>query len=242
MIFSRLKQFFVVQNLLSEKQYGFRKGKSTELAILDLISKILPAIECKKYAICVFLDYSSCFDTIDRNILMQKLYKYGVRGVNYNMIESYFSNRKQYVQFNDHDSRLMTQSLGIIQGSRLGPLLWDIYSTDFNSLCSRDENILYADDACLIYLGDNLQTLTDHVNQRLNIVNEWCYANKLHINRNKSEYMVISNRQSTYIPEVRIGQDRLNAVRSFKYLGINIDDTCKFNTHIHASERKFEPS
>ena len=54
-------------NLLSEKQYGFPQGKSTELAIFDFIFKFLPAIKQKKYAICVFLDYKSCFDTIDRN-------------------------------------------------------------------------------------------------------------------------------------------------------------------------------
>ena len=200
--------------------------------------KILPAIELKKYAICVFLDYSSCFDTIDRNILMSKLYKYGVRGVNYDIFKSYFNNRKQFVQFMDNHSNTTTQLLGIVQGSRLGPLLWDIYSTDFNSLCARDENILYADDACLIYVGDDLQSLTNHVNQRLNIVNEWCNANKLHINRNKSEVMLISNRQLTQNVEVRIGRDKLKVVKNFKYLGINIDDSCKFNTHIDALKGK----
>ena len=227
-----MKQFFNDENLLSEKQYGFRAGKNTELAVIDLFHKVLPAIEQKKFAICVFLDYSSCFDTIDRNILMSKLYKYGIRGLNYDIINSYFSDRHQYVEFQNCKSRSMSQNLGIVQGSRLGPLMWDIHSTDFNSLCSRDENILYADDACLIYVSENLQELTDHVNMRLNIINEWCNANKLLINRNKSEVMIITNKHVTSIPDVRIGQDKLKVVKHFKYLGINIDDSCKFNTHI----------
>ena len=232
MLFSRLKQFFNSQNLLSEKQYGFRAGKSTELAVFDLVWKILPAIEQKMYAVCIFLDFSICFDTIDRNILLSKLDKYGVRGLCYDLIKSYFNDRQQFVQFQNCNSRSVSQTLGVVQGSRLGPLLFDIYSNDFNSLCSRDENILYADDTCLIYVGDDLQLLTNHVNMRLNIINEWCNSNKLYVNRDKSEYMVITNRDMSSVPDVRIGSDRLNLVKHFKYLGINIDDSCKFNTHI----------
>ena len=66
-IYYRLQSFFFSQNILSEAQYGFRKGKSTELASLCLMSKLMPAISEKKFAICIFLDYSACFDTLCRN-------------------------------------------------------------------------------------------------------------------------------------------------------------------------------
>ena len=62
-----------MNELLSDKQYGFRKGKSTELALLHLISQLTPAFRENRFAICVFLDYSACFDTIDRNLLLLKL-------------------------------------------------------------------------------------------------------------------------------------------------------------------------
>ena len=98
-IHSRLHSFFNAQNLLSERQYGFRKVRSTELSIFNLLSKILPAIEHKKYAICLFLDFASCFDTIDRAILCSKFDCYGVRNENLNLIKSYLYNRQQYVYY-----------------------------------------------------------------------------------------------------------------------------------------------
>ena len=72
-LYTRLKDFFDRECLLSDRQYGYRAGKSTELAIFDLIFQTLPAIETQNYAVCLFLDYSACFDTIDRNILIEKL-------------------------------------------------------------------------------------------------------------------------------------------------------------------------
>ena len=95
--------------MLSENQYGFRKNRSTELAIFSLIDRILPAIENKIYAVCVFLDYSTCFDTLSRDILISKLYRYGVRGLPLDLIKSYFADRKQYVNYKDAKSSMVNR-------------------------------------------------------------------------------------------------------------------------------------
>ena len=79
-------------------------------------------------------------------------------------------------------------SLGVIQGSKTGPLLYDIYSNDINHLCGDRENILFADDTCLTYVGDDLSSLAEHVNERLALIADWCRSNKLSINPTKSEY------------------------------------------------------
>ena len=79
LINTRLKSFFEPSGSLSENQFGFRRDKNTELAIMNLIHRALPAIENKQYALCIFLDFSACFDTISRELLIQKLQKYGVR-------------------------------------------------------------------------------------------------------------------------------------------------------------------
>ena len=237
-IYARLKQFFDHHNLLSDKQYGFRTGKSTEMAILDLIHKLLPAIEDKKFAVCVFLDYSACFDTISRDILLDKAWAYGVRGEESELLKSYLTSRFQFISLDGVESRKLQQNIGVIQGSRLGPLLYDIYSNDFNYLCSDDENILYADDTVLVYQGDNLDNLIHHVNQRLLIVNDWCSANKLFLNRSKSEYMIVTNRQISSNLQVSIGNDVLNRVNTFRYLGVNLDSGLKFQSHIDITKTK----
>ena len=133
-----------------------------------MLDKVLPAIEKKSYAICVFLDYKACFDTISRQILFRKLERYGVRGISLDLVKSYYCNRKQYVQYNSCNSDVMLQELGVVQGSKCGPLFFDIYSNEFSILCGNDEHVLYADDTCLIYVSDDLNALTQHVNRRLN--------------------------------------------------------------------------
>ena len=74
--------------LLSGNQFGFRQDRTTELATVHLIDKILPAFAEGSYCICVFLDFSSCFDIISREILYTKLYRYGVRGSELNYIRN----------------------------------------------------------------------------------------------------------------------------------------------------------
>ena len=103
-MYNRLNNFLMSQNILSERQYGFRKGKNTELAVLDLLHRVLPSIQDKKFAICVFLDYSACFDTICRDILLKKLERYGVRNSCLNLFKSYLTDRRQYVEYKNFRS------------------------------------------------------------------------------------------------------------------------------------------
>ena len=180
-----MSNFFVSQGLLSENQYGFRKNRSTELAIFSLIDRILPAIENKIYAVCVFLDYSACFDTLSRDILISKLYRYGVRGLPLNLIKSYFADRKQYVNYKDAKSSMVNQDIGVIQGSKCGPMFYDIYSSDISQLCDSDEYLMFADDTCIIYVNENLSELIQHVNNRLAEISDWCKFNKLCLNASK---------------------------------------------------------
>ena len=133
-ICSRLQNYFSTENLLSERQYGFRAGKNTELAVFNLLFKVLPAIESKKFALCLFLDYSACFDTIDRNLLIQKLQRYGLSDRSISLIKSYFDDRHQYVKYRETNSIMTQQTVGVIQGSRLGPL----YSLIFIQMISTD--------------------------------------------------------------------------------------------------------
>ena len=75
----------------------------------------------------VFLDLSKAFDTLDHNILLHKLNHYGIRGVAKQLLESYITNRQQFVQINDIRSKVITTNIGVPQGSVLGPILFNIY-------------------------------------------------------------------------------------------------------------------
>ena len=190
------------------------------------------------YAICVFIDYSACFDTIRRDILVDKLYRYGVRGNALNLIKSYFTDRLQYVNFDGVNSETLEQNLGVIQGSKNGPLFFDIYSNDLNSMCTENECLLFADDTCLTYVGNNLDALVQTVNERLSSILDWCRYNKLSINPGKSEYMIITNLPITTEPYVHLGPDRISRSSCVKYLGMHIDSNLKFTDHVFHLKKK----
>jgi len=119
-LLARLTNYFASFKLLVENQFGFRKDRNTELAIFDLLNKLLPAIEATKY--------SACCDTLIRDVLYDELNKYGVRGNTLNLFKSYFSDRLQCVNYEYKSSYKGFQNLGVFQGSKMGPLFFDVKS------------------------------------------------------------------------------------------------------------------
>ena len=112
------------------------------------------------------------FDTCDHNILLLKLKRYGVTGTELQWFESYLTKRKQFVSIKNHSSSLLEISLGVPQGSILGPLLFLLYINDL-PLSSKFLSLLFADDTTLVLTHDNLNTLILNVNEELYKVCEY---------------------------------------------------------------------
>ena len=100
----RLDTFINKHKLLSESQYGFRSQRSTAMAVLELIEEVTSSLDKKKFAVGVFIDLKKAFDTINHEILIKKLERYGIRGVVLHWKKSYLSNRQQFVQMGDCQS------------------------------------------------------------------------------------------------------------------------------------------
>ena len=111
-------------------------------AVLEVLYRTIAALDSNETPINIFLDLSKAFDTLDHNILLNKLNHHGINGTAVNLMESYLSNRNQYVVFNDALSDMLPITTGVPQGSILGPLLFIIYINGlpeanqiFNLLC-----------------------------------------------------------------------------------------------------------
>ena len=109
------------------------KKSSTHLALLSFVDKVIQAIEKGEYAVGVFLDFSKAFDTVDHDILLDKLDHHGIRGCALSWFNSYLSCRTQYVTYDGSESNRQMIKCGVPQGSILGPLLFLIY---INDLCT----------------------------------------------------------------------------------------------------------
>ena len=124
---ARIIQFLESKGSLFEQQYGFRSGRSCEHAILLAQKAILDSLNKKQISLLLLIDFSKAFDMVDHKILLDKLYHYGVRGMAHEWLNSYLSDRTQYVSFNGSKSSTKHLNFGLPQGSNLGPLLFIIY-------------------------------------------------------------------------------------------------------------------
>lgn len=97
-IFSRINNFFLNHNIITNCQHGFQRGKSTEMALLAQKEFIIKNIEDRKLTLGIFIDCSKAFDNLSHSILLTKLQSYGVRGIALSLLQSYLSERKQYVE------------------------------------------------------------------------------------------------------------------------------------------------
>ena len=150
-----------MNSILCNQQYGFRKNKSTNYPIVELVDKITKAIENDQYTIGVFLDLSKAFDTVNHSILLDKLCFYGIRGT-----KNYLTNRKQIIKFNNSKSQEKTITCGVPQGSILRPLLFLLYINDIINSSKYLSYILFAD-TNIYCSGKDLRDLETKLNEEL---------------------------------------------------------------------------
>ena len=235
LIYRRLNSYLENKQIISNRQYGFRSGVSTQEACIDLISELLGAFTHKKFALCLFIDFRKAFDSINHTILLSKLEKYGIRGNPLKLLQSYLTNRKQYVAINNEQSSLLTLSSGIPQGSTLGPILFNIFINDIAYLpLGSISPFQWADDTAFANTGDNLENLVTSFNEHMNTFYRWCLTNKLYLNLSKTKAMIFSNKQiPDPPPQITINNVIIEYVTEYKYLGLTIDCKLKFAVHIN---------
>ena len=232
-------------NVLDDRQHGFRSHFSTSTAIFKLTKEMFDCYDKGNNSSCVFVDYKKAFETLDHNILCKKLKKYNFSELSVQWFKSYLSDRLHIVQTNSDQSKPSLVPYGVPQGSTLGPLLFILYVNDiFNALSTAPEKdiLMYADDTVLYSMDRDPRNSLAMTQGLVAELSSWCKRNKLTINTVKTKHMFIPRTKcmmDVIVNEsVNVGADSLANVTTYKYLGVDITNTLSFDVMIDNSYNK----
>lgn len=243
-VFNQLSRYCESQGILPKLQSGFRKGRSTTTALLDVVDNILSFQDSGMATILVLLDYSRAFDSISIPLLLSKMSYYGFHASAIKWFDSYLSNRSQQVEIvaldgTVHASQLKPVNRGVPQGSILGPLLFIIYTSDLIKCIHNSHYHLYADDLQLYLPIDKKQfnnSIAD-LNEDLDRIASWSVKNCLVANPDKSKYMILgSDKQIADIvdrnPVISMSGVSIGRVDEARNLGILMDGRLRFENYV----------
>ena len=194
-IFKRIHKF--IENKLIKQQFGFRPKHCTSDLMIFLLEHINTYINTDKYCMVLFFDLAKAFDTLNHGILLKKLQHYGIRGLPLELIKSYLTNRTQKVSVNGVTSSELPLTIGVPQGSILGPLLFIIYMNDITNAITSAELGLYADDTTAIIGASDREEVISKSEQTLNELGNWFSCNKLSLSPTKCKYAIINKHLQT---------------------------------------------
>lgn len=225
---NQLEGYMEQNKYLYKHQSGFRKGFSCETAVNYIVNR-WKYREKNNKIMALFLDLKRAFETIDREILLKKLYNYGVKDTEFKWFKSYMTNRKQRTKVNNIKSSKINNEYGVPQGSILGPLLFIVYINDLPNILKNCEIIMYADDTLIFNEDDTEENCREKLMQDINNVILWMKMNKLKLNEKKTKLMEINIDSNI---QFKINDEVIEKVKSIKYLGFIIDKELKFKEHI----------
>jgi hypothetical protein len=238
-------------NLICNRQYGFRKNRSTKLALIDFVNQCIDALDAGESVIGCFADLSKAFDCVDAQILLKKLQNLSIGGRAFNWLASFLSNRRQYTEIT-HQTKFKLKTVsskeqiiqsGVPQGSILGPVLFLVYVNDMPGMVPVENLFMFADDTTLFSKHRDAKSLEIQTFEQINNLAQYFSNNQLLLNSGKTGYLCIQTHQranstSALESNVFIGEDRLNPADSVDFLGVKLDGCLTWSDHIEKLEKK----
>ena len=220
----RLNAFLENNRIISDKQHGFRKQRSTITSITALLDQVYLNLNNSQPTYMAFLDLRKAFDSVSHPILLDKLKEIGLPEQMVEWCKNYLTERKQRVICGELKSEYQNVVYGVPQGSVLGPILFNIYINKLPNIAG-DNIQMYADDA-VVFDTDPLE-----LQQKLNYIVTWFNQNMLTLNIKKTQWLSVGPQRNTHNVRLFAGNAQLDRVGNYKYLGLEIDANLDYHLH-----------
>ena len=244
---ARLQKHLQDNQLYEPMQSAYRPAHSTETPLVRVTNDLLRAVDKQQAGILVILDLSAVFDTVDHNILLQRLHEeIGVCGVPLQWFESYLTGRKQAITINKISSSECDLIYGVPQGSVLGPILFTCYTMPIGAIVRKHGLGLhmYADDIQL-YISfkpvGGCDLATERIEACVTDMRSRMYTNKLQLNDTKTAVMVICsvhNQSKFNVSHIQVGDSEIQAVSVVRSIGAHLDETLNMRSRVNSLCRR----
>ena len=235
-----------MNKLLFSQQSSFRLVHSVLTCPLKCTNDWYLNLDNSEYTAVTFIDLKKAFDTVNHDILIQKLEHYGVQNKEIRWFRSYLTNGKQCCKVNGQLSDLESITTGVPHGSCLGSLLFIIYVNDLHFSLRHSDVNMYADDTSLSFSAKSIHSINECVNEDLGYLKSWLNANKLSLNVTKTQSLVIGGRKRLndiekvggVKPLFNVGEETVSIIKEAKYLGVMVDQYLNWKEQITAIKKK----
>ena len=225
-----------INNLFSNKQYGFISGRSTSLQLLTVLDIWTEALEQGLSIDVIYMDFRKAFDVVPHCRLVGKLKSYGISKEITNWVVSFLNNRFQTVTVNGCESSERPVLSGIPQGSVLGPMLFVLYINDLPDNVTGDAfSFLFADDTKLFSIINNVGDCFKLLTQVDNL-SEWSKLWLIGFNSDKCKHMHIGRQDFWFTYD--LDGVPLDYTELEKDIGVFIDNQLNFETHVSKKCKK----
>ena len=248
LIAEQIKNHLLSQDLFDPNQMAYRKGFSTQTALIKFMDDVRHAADVRRVTIAVFFDFTKAFDNVDHRLLISKLRQLHFSSTSLRWLCDYLCRRTQAVRdpVSGEISAMNVVTRGVPQGSVLGPLLFTLYLSDFSAVLKNCKYGFYADDL-LIYVHAEPGTLNNAIlkmNEDIVRVVEWASSNKLTLNAKKTNAMIlgtsrfVKNIARNNPPHIIVDGTDLPYSESIVYLGVTISNTLSWEKQVSRTVSK----
>ena len=236
-VHKQILHHFTSNGLFHQNQHGFLKGRSCVTCLATNMDSWARGADNNMYTGILCLDMTAAFDLVDPTIMINKLEALGMDQNSTRWIRSYLTGRKQKVSINNTLSQELPVPLGVPQGSRLGPLLFTIYSIDMPECTKNGTLHTYADDSQDSITGQDPNKVNMELNEDAIHIQRWMMSNKLLLSPSKTEYMLATGKRRPRTEETNNLQLAIDGTNfrqnsTIRILGITVNRDLDFRNHI----------